>query len=183
MLNFGMLQDFRLLHGDESLGVQLRDCLCSAVHRHTVFFPNMAGHVVRFPPPFTLLGRIRVECDGEHKGKVDLKKAGIFVISAGASLLALESGMIGGTTWSKLEFLGKQNVFTPGDLARIENAFTFLTRLRLQQQLSAESTPSNCVDLHNLPDEVRSQFRQALKGVKTFIWIFRNHYHLDFFSI
>ena len=104
ILNFGMFKDLRALHGDETLGMQLRDHICAAVQRHTFFFHNMAGHVVRFPSPFTLFGRIRVEQNGEHKGVVDLKKAGIFAITTGASLLALEAGILGGNTWENSNF-------------------------------------------------------------------------------
>ncbi|KAF0220396.1 MAG: hypothetical protein FD174_1297 [Geobacteraceae bacterium] len=185
MLNFGMFQDLRSLHGDETLGIQLRDHIRDAVQRHAFFFPNMAGHVVRFPPPFTMFGRIRVEPGGEHKGKVDLKKTGIFAITGGASLLALEAGIIGGSTWEKLELLGKRGVLESGDLETIVEAFTFLTRLRLQWQLrelSANGKPTNHVDPLVMTDKERDQFRQALNGVNTFLWIFRDHYLLDFFS-
>lgn len=186
MLNFGMLQDLRSLHGTEALGVQLSDYMCAAVHRNAAFFPNMAGHVVRFPAPFTMFGRIRVEKSGEHKGMVDLKKAGIFAISAGASLLSLEAGCIGGTTWEKLDFLEKRGLFTNRDHTTIAEAFTFLTQLRLKLQLrkmAANVTPTNHVAPRSMTDTEQSQFRQALKGVKTFLWIFRNHYLLDLISI
>jgi CBS domain-containing protein len=187
MLNFGMFQDLRALFGDKTLGIQLRDNIFAAVQRHTFFFfPNMAGHVARFPPPFTIFGRIRVEQSGEHKGMVDLKKAGIFAITAGASLLALEACIIGGNTWEKLELLGKIGVFTSSDLATIEEAFTFLTQLRLKWQLremSANVKPSNHVDPLLLTDKEQLQFQQALKGVNTFLWIFRDYYLLDFISI
>lgn len=186
MLNFGMLQDLRSLHGTEAPGMNLRDYMSTAVHRNATFFPNMAGHVVRFPTPFTMFGRIRVEKSGEHKGMVDLKKAGIFAISAGASLLSLEAGCIGGTTWEKLEFLEKRGLFTSRDHATIVEAFTFLTQLRLKLQLremAANVSPTNYVAPRSMNDTEQCQFRQALKGVKTFLWIFRNHYLLDLISI
>jgi CBS domain-containing protein len=186
MLNFGMLQDLRSLHGDDSLSIQLRGHICAAVHSNSIFFPNMASHVVRFPDPFTMFGRIRVENSGEHKGKVDLKKAGIFAISAGATLLALEAGRIGGTTWEKLEFLEKREFFTSGDHKTIAESFTYLTQLRLKLQLQglAENTgQTNLIDLHSMTEKEQYQLRQALKGVKTFLWIFRDHYLLDLISI
>ena len=185
MLNFGMFQDLRPLHGDMALGTQLRDHIRAAVRLSPFFLPNMAGHVVRFPSPFTMLGRIRVEQSGEHKGKVDLKKAGIFAITAGASLLALEAGIIGGNTWEKLELLGKRRVLAGGDLATIEEAYTFLVQLRLQlqlQSLAAGNTPTNYVDPLALSAREREQFRQALNGVSTFLWIFRDYYLLDYIS-
>ena len=145
----------------------------------------MACHAVRFLPPLTMFGRIRVEHRGENKGKVDIKKAGIFAITLGASLLALEAGVIGGITWEKLEFLGKRRVLTAGDLKTIEEAFTFLVRLRLQWQLrelSANGKPTNHVDPRLMTDNERYQFRQALKGVSSFLRLMNDRYQLDFIS-
>ena len=186
ILNFGMFQDLRALHGDETPVEHLRDHICTAVQSNAFFFPNMARHVVRFPSPFTIFGGIRAEPNGKHKGMVDLKKAGIFAITTGASLLALESGIIGGDTWKKLELLGKREVFTSGDLETIIKSFTFLVKLRLQQQvreLAAGSNPTNYVDPRLMTKNEQEQFRQALKGVNTFLWIFRDHYLLDYISM
>jgi CBS domain-containing protein len=185
MLAFGMFQDLRPLHGNEGLGVQLRDHLRSAVWQTANFFPNMACHAVRFPSPLTLFGRIRVERRGEHRGKVDIKKAGIFAITVGASLLALEAGCIGGNTWEKLELLGRRRVITPGDLKTVEEAFTTLVRLRLQWQLrelAENRSPTNHVDPGVMTDRERQQFRHALKGVTTFLRIMNCRYLLNFIS-
>jgi CBS domain-containing protein len=186
ILNFGMFQDIRSLHGDETLSHQLRDHIRSAVRNAHVFLPNMAGDIVRFPAPFTIFGRIRSESSGEHKGKVDLKKAGIFAMTAGARLLALELGIIGGNTWEKLDLLGKRGLLENDDLETIVEAFTFLTRLRLQWQLkalSANCQSTNHVDPLVMTKKEQHLFRQALYGVNTFLWIFRNHYQLDYVSI
>lgn len=186
MLSFCMFQDLRSLHGDEALCVQLRDHIRAAVRLPPFFFPNMACHAVRFPSPLTMFGRIRVERSGEYRGKLDIKKAGIFAITVGASLLALEAGIIGGTTWEKLDLLGRRRVITAGDIKAIEEAFTFLVQLRLQLQLrslAAGSSPTNYVDPLVMTGMERGQFRQALKGVNTFVRILRNRYQLDFISV
>lgn len=186
VLNFGMLQDLRPLHGDHALVLQLRDQIRAAVQRSGTFFPNMACHVVRFPSPFTIFGRIRVEPSGQHRGKVDLKKSGIFAITAGATLLALEAGIVGGSTWDKLRQLRTLGVITGHDLETIESAFNYLIRLRLQHQLQerlADREAANHVDPEAMTDKELEQFRQALQGVSTFLWIFRDHYNLDYVSI
>ncbi len=186
MLNFGMLQDLKPLHGNIELGMNLRNYIRRAVHKSTVFFPNMAGHVVRFPTPFTFFRRIRTEKNGDNKGLVDLKKAGIFAISAGASLLALESGHIGGTTLEKLAIIQDLGLITKRDHHIISEAFSHLTHLRLKLQLqvmATETTPTNYINPDKMTSSELSQFRQALKGVETFLWIFRKHYLLDQISI
>ncbi|MCM2357723.1 MAG: DUF294 nucleotidyltransferase-like domain-containing protein [Geobacteraceae bacterium] len=185
MLHFCMFQDLRSLHGDENLCLQLRDHIRAAVRLPSFFFPNMACHAVRFPPPLTIFGRIRVERSGENRGKVDIKKAGIFAITVGASLLTLEVGNIGGTTWDKLESLGKRGIVNAADLKTIEEAFTMLVRLRIQWQLRELATTgraTNHLDPRVMSDDERRQFRLALKGVSSFVRFMNNRYHLNFIS-
>jgi len=185
MLNFGIFQDLRSLHGNSYLVTELRDHIRTSALNTAFFFPNMACHVVRFPSPLTLFRRIRVERRGDNRGEIDIKKAGIFAITVGASLLALENGLIGGTTWDKLDFLGERRIIRERDLKTIEEAFTYLVQLRLQWQLrkmSARSKPSNHVDPRVMTNIEREQFRLALKGVNTFLQFFRTHYKLDFIS-
>jgi CBS domain-containing protein len=184
-LNFGIFQGFRALHGDKSMEKPLHDHILAAVRRHSLFFPHMALHALRFPPPLSLFGRLRVERSGEHRGKVDLKKAGIFAVTVGTSLLALEAGFIGGSTWEKLERLGRLGILAPGDLAAIEKAFTFLVQFRLHWQLRELATNgklTNHVDPQALSRQEGQQFRQALKGLTPFLRLLHSRYHLSFIA-
>jgi CBS domain-containing protein len=185
MVNFGMFQDFRALYGDQGLERQLHDHLLATVKRHSLFFPYAARNIVRFPPPLGMFGRIRVERRGEHRGKVELKKAGIFAITEGVSLLALEAGIVGGSTWDKIERLREQGVLPAKDLELIDESFTYLVQLRLQRQLralAAGNKPANTVDPLVMTDDERDRLREALKGVGTFLRMIRDRYKLDFIS-
>ena len=116
---------------------------------------------------------------------IDLKKAGIFAVTEGASLLALEAGVVNGTTWDKLELLGQRGIVAASDLEAVEDAFSYLVRLRLQRQLkslAAGEKPSNGVDPLTLTDRERDRLRVALKGVGTFLDIICNHFRLDLIS-
>lgn len=185
ILNFGMFQGLRALHGEKAMERELRDHILRAIRGPVLFFPHMALHALRFPLPLSLFGRIRVERSGEHRGKVDIKKAGIFAVTVGTSLLALEAGYIGGNTWEKLELLGKLRVLSPGDLETIEEAFTFLVQFRLQWQLrelSASGRLSNHVDPRAMPGDEHRRFRQALRGITPFLRILNSHYRLRFIA-
>lgn len=185
MAEFSMFQDLRALHGDETLGRQLCEHIRQSVQYNTSFLSNMAHFVVRFQPPLGMFGRIKVERSGEQRGKVDIKKGGIFAITIGASLLSLEAGIVGGNTWDKLERLGQLGLIAPGDLGEVEESFNCLVRLRLQQQLLAVDSgaePSNCVDPVSMVEAERERLRQALKGVGVFLQIIRDHYQLELVS-
>lgn len=185
MVSFGMFQDLRAIHGDPALARQLHDHILAMVRRNEMFLHFVARNILRFPPPLGMFGRFRVEKKGEHKGKIDLKKAGIFAITEGASLLALEVGVVDGTTWDKLELLGKRGVLSAIDLETVEESFSYLVRLRLQRQLKAMAAgkkASNHVDPLIMTDRERDRLRAALKGVATFLNIIRDHYQLNLIS-
>ena len=185
ILDFCLFQDLSALHGNESLCTELRDHIRTMVRLPPFFFPNMACHATRFPSPLTFFGRIRVERSGEYRGLVDIKKSGIFAITVGASLLALEAGVVGGNTWDKLALLGQRKIVTAGDLKRIEGAFSFLVRLRIQSQLrelAVDKVPTNYVDPQGMTGAERERFKTALKGIDCFLRVIRNRYMLDFIS-
>ena len=185
MVNFGMFQDFRTIHGDRSLEKDLHAFIHATAQRHLLFFPHVAKNIVRFPAPLGMFGRIKVERTGPNHGKVELKKAGIFAITEGASLLALENNVDGGTTWDKLEKLGQLSVLSKKDSETISDAFSVLVNFRLQRQLrdlAAGNKPSNAIDPQRLPEKARNQLREALRGVNLLLRIIREHYRLDFIS-
>lgn len=185
MVNFGMFQDFRTIHGDIRLEEQLHKHIHALVRRNNLFFPYVAKNIVRFPAPLGMFGRIRLERRGPNRGKVDLKKSGIFAITEGVSLLALEHNVDQGTTWDKLDALGNLGVLSPKDSETISEAFTHLVNFRLQLQLrdiTAGNRPSNGIDPLMLPEKSRNQLREALRGVNQLLRFIRDHYRLDFIS-
>jgi len=185
MVNFGMFQDFRTIHGDSSLEKTLHEFIHTTTQRNMIFFPYVAKNIVRFPAPLGMFGRIKVERRGANRGKVDLKKSGIFAITEGVSLLALENNVDEGTTWDKLEKLGQMGVLSAQTSETFSEAFTQLVSFRLQRQLSdlaAGNKPGNAIDPQRLPYKAQSQLREALRGVNQLLRFIRDHYRLDSIS-
>ena len=182
MVNFGMFQDFRTIHGDDSLESTLHEFIYASTQKNNLFFPCVAKNILRFPAPLGMFGRIKVERRGTNRGKVDLKKAGIFAITSGVSLLALENNIDRGTTWDKLEILGQRGILSTKASEAISEAFTELVKLRLQRQLSdltAGRKPGNAIDPQRLPAKLQNQLREALRGVNQLLRIIREHYQID----
>jgi CBS domain-containing protein len=185
MVSFGMFQDFRTIHGDTAHEDVLHEHLLSVIERNNLFFPYVAKNIVRFPAPIGMFGRIKVDRSGKNRGKIELKKAGIFAITEGVSLLALEHGVHVGTTWDKLEELSKLNVLSTKDSETISESFTTLVRLRLQRQLNditAGKPPGNSIEPMLLTEKSRNQLREALRGTNQLLRIIRDHYRLEFIS-
>ncbi len=185
MVNFGMFQDFRTIHGDNRLETSLHEFIHDTTQRHMIFFPYVAKNIVRFPAPLGMFGRIKVERRGKNRGKVDLKKSGIFAITEGASLLALEHNVDKGTTWDKLEKLSQLGVLSAKNAEIYSESFSQLVNFRLQRQLSdlaAGKKPSNAIDPQRLDEKSQKQLREALRGVNQLLRFMRDHYRLDSIS-
>lgn len=179
---FGVFQDLRVLHGDPAFGDELHAHLCECTGSNTIIFPNLARTITAFKAPIGLFGRFLVDKKGDNKGKLDLKKGGLFAITRGISLLALEAGITGGTTWEKMGRLEHLNVLAANDLATIRESFTFLMKMRLERQLQAVSTgevPSNFVDPQVLSEKEKKRLQKALKGANSMIALLHTRYQLD----
>lgn len=181
-VHFGVFQDLRVIHGDTAFEEELRSHIVESVRKLALFLPSMARNIVRFKPPLGFFGRFKVERSGEQRGKLDIKKGGLFALTRGVSLLALEAGIMGGTTWEKLERLNHLHLVSDHDLEVIKEAFTFLVRMRLAKQLLAITSgkePTNHIDPLVLRDRERDQLREAFQGVETLLHILRSRYQLD----
>lgn len=185
LVNYGMFQDFRTVYGDKSLEKGLRDHILVCLERNNLFFPYTARHILGFKPPIGMFGRLHVEHRGENRGKLDLKKGGIFALTAGVTLLALEKGITGGSTWEKIDLLKERGGFARSDLETIEESFSYLVHLRLSRQLRSLASgekPSNYIDPVVMTDKERHQLRGALKGVGVMQNIIRGRFKPDFIA-
>ncbi len=182
---FGVFQDLRVLYGEKSFERALREHICECARTNSHFFPNMARNIVRFKPPVGMFGRFIVEKKGAKRGKLDIKKGGLFALTRGIGLLALEAGIAGGSTWDKIERLEKLNLVSPHDLEAIKESFTVLMKMRLEKQLAAISAglePGNHIDPLLLAERERDRLRMAFKGVATLLGVIQRHYQLNLVS-
>ncbi len=182
MVKFGMFQDMRVIHGNLAIQNRLRSYIISKTDQNSLFFTYMAYNTTQFPPPLSLFGKIKLEQEGEHKGKFDLKKGGIFALTQGVSLLALKHGIMGGTTWEKIWHLRKESHISQDDLSEIEDAFTLLVRLRLTVQLNdleAGRLPGNHCNPKLLSNREQEHLHSALKAVNLLLQILKDTFKLD----
>lgn len=181
MVNFGMFQDMRAIHGSQELAWALRDHILAVTHKQSLFFSYMARNIVRFKPPMGMFGRIKTESRGDYKGMFDLKKGGIFALTLGVSLLSLFYGSMGGNTWEKISRLRQQGKLAAEDLDKLEQSFSFLLKLRLQRQFRALESgrkPTNYIDPLVMTDREKEQLRAAFRGVNLMLHILEDTFQL-----
>ncbi len=182
ILNFSMLSDMRSLCGDSALERELRDFILEKTRSNSIFMARMAQNVVKFSQPLGWFGRIKVEKSGDHAGKIDLKKAGIFTLTEGIKVMALGVGVFAGSTLEKLNVLREKKVLSKDQATDLEAAFVLLTGLRLRSQVEAASAGSeinNFISPDSLDRIEKERVRQALEVVQTFIGTLKQHFRLD----
>jgi CBS domain-containing protein len=182
ILNGSMFFDLRTLFGDPAMEQALKEHIIAYLQIEPMFLRYAAANVLRFKTPLGMFGRIKVEKAGEHRGLLDLKKAGIFALTEGIKVLALEAGVMGGGTRERLSALVDAGVFNRSRADDLETSFNTLVYFRLRCQVTAVRAgrePSNFIDLQRLSRTEKGRLKLALEGVGTFQEFLNLRFSLD----
>lgn len=185
ILNFSMFSDMRTLWGDNSLEQQLREHVIQCARENGIFLAHMAANVCRFDPPLGFFGGLKTEKHGEHAGQLDLKKAGIFALTEGIKTLALELGVLGGSTHDKLQFLEQQGVLDSKQAGDLAATFSQLSFFRMREQINAAAAgrrPDNFIAPASLDRVEKGRLQIALEVVHSFQSTLRAHFNLSMLS-
>jgi CBS domain-containing protein len=177
-----MFFDLRTLYGDPSLEKELKEHILKRLQFEPMFLRYAAANVMRFKTPLGWFGHFRVETKGEHIGQLDVKKAGIFALTEGIKVLALEAGFMAGGTYERLAALVADGVFDRARADDLETSFNTLVYFRLRSQVTAlreERTPNNFIDPEQFSRTERGRLRLALEGVDTFHEFLNLRFRLD----
>jgi CBS domain-containing protein len=182
ILNGSMFFDLRTLYGDPSLEQSLKKHISDHLRHNSAFLAWTAANVLSFKVPLGLFGRIKVEKKGEHRGALDIKKAGIFAITEGAKVLALEAGVWQSGTRERLQTLVDKGVIDQQKGESLEATFDFLVYYRLYSQVAeirAGLEPNNYVLLNELNRMEIVRMRLALEEVRSFQESLSLHFNLS----
>ncbi|WP_018467291.1 putative nucleotidyltransferase substrate binding domain-containing protein [Calidithermus timidus] len=149
--------DFRPVRGNLSL--QSLEQLVTHSGQRRIFLAQMARSALQFRPPLGFFRRIR-----EEEGGVDLKKGGIAPIVSLARVYALEAQSPARGTLERLEAAARAGKLSAEGAENLAEAFNFLTRLRLREQLGAlrrREAPGNKVPLEALSALERRHLKEA----------------------
>ncbi|MGZ4788239.1 MAG: DUF294 nucleotidyltransferase-like domain-containing protein [Terriglobales bacterium] len=170
-----ILFDMRPVVGDTSLFDAL------AAHNRELlktagFFKSILASITIFnKPPLGFFRRFVVERDGEHKEELDIKMLGTGPIVNAARLFALDNGIASTNTLDRLTALQSLNYLDESLLHDLQQAFEFLTMLRLEQQLQrarAGQELGNYIKPEKLTHLQRTMLKetfQTIQRVQSFI--------------
>lgn len=164
LLSVDIFFDFRAVHGDGALAMQLWHDAYDMANNQIGFLKLLAEAAGPVEPPVGFFG-IRTE-----EGRVDLKKGGLFAIVAAARVLALRFHITEHSTKARLECVKAKKVGGERDLDTMMTTHAVLIGSILEQQLvdiAAGRAPSNSVEVRRLSKPKQDQLKKALSGLSS----------------
>ena len=162
-----VLLDGRAVWAGDVAGERLREAFADAPNR-----PRMLRLMERFAvahrPPTGFFRDFVVEHDGEHRGKLDIKRGGLLPVDDLARAAAMGAGVSGATTLQRLDAAAAAGRMAERDAADLRDAFELFSELRMEHQvtqLRAGRTPDDHIDVTSLSGLTRSYLKDALRAV------------------
>jgi DNA polymerase-3 subunit epsilon/CBS domain-containing protein len=164
LLSVDIFFDLQSVHGDLPLGNDLRRYGFEAARGHPAFARLLADATPSAEPGLGLFGRIRTRA-----GRIDLKKSGMFGITAAARVLAICHHVTERSTPARLAGLQALGLGGAADLAALDDAHATFIDLVLRQQISDIEhgvRPTNAVEVGRLSPKDQHRLRAALDAVR-----------------
>jgi CBS domain-containing protein len=177
LLEASIFFDFRPVHGD--LDVAALHALAARAGGARTFLSAMAKSALTFRPPGGLVLRIRGDAS-----RVDLKLKGISSIVFLGRVYGLEAGARTSNTLGRIRAAFDAGLIAKDTLETLTEAYGFLLRLRLREQLRmiAEGRPPvNVVSIADLSSLERSRLRDTFRAIEDWQERAAYHYRTDMF--
>ena len=163
LLSVDIFFDLRFVHGDGALAESLRRDAFDLAKGQVAFLKLLAEAAGPFEPP---LGFFGIKTD---KGRVDLKRGGLFAVVSTARILALRFHVAARSTPERLAAVKSLHVGAERDLDALIEAHRVLLGAILGQQLvdiANGTPPSNKVETRRLDGTELEKLKEALRSPK-----------------
>jgi CBS domain-containing protein len=134
--------------------------------------PQLLRLLARFAlshrPPTGFLRGLVVEHDGEHRGRLDLKRGGLLPVVDLARWAGMAAGVTSASTVERLRAAGDAGTLPAADVHTLEDAFELFGELRMEHQvgqLRAGLEPNDHVNPDELSALTRSYLKEAFRAV------------------
>ncbi len=131
-----VLVDFQHVWGDAALSQALRRHIMQAIARSPTFVRDLFSIEADHGAALGWFGRLRSERDKQDRpGMINLKLRGSLPLVEAARLLSLRAGLPETSTLARLDGLAAKGALHPEDHDNLRDAFLFISRLLLRQQV------------------------------------------------
>ena len=163
-----ILLDMRPVAGDFSLYEKLAAGIAEQLKTASFFKSILACISVGRKPPLGFFRSFVLDRSGEHKEELSIKDTGTGPIVEAARLFAVDAGISHTNTVDRLSALRAAEYMDPKVLTDLQEAFEFLTLIRLENQLqqAREGKPlSNYISPRKLTNLQKGLLREAFQTV------------------
>jgi len=182
-MNLGIFFDAEAVAGDPELLVRVKKQFVGLMAGETAALAHFARAVDQFPGPGGVFSSILATVGREEP--IDIKKSGTFPVVHGIRSLAIEKGLEATSTVERIERLRETGIFDETFARELTDAFGYFMQLRLKSQVRAHLAGTTEGESMIRPSDLttldRDLLRDALKVVKRFREIVRNHFKLGMF--
>mgnify|MGYP006273383325 CR=1 FL=1 len=169
LLNASIYFDFRVLHGNQAAGEDLRTWLLEKTSQNSRFLRQMAENALRLRPPLGLFGDFKVTSGGSHPRSLDLKVNGATPIVDVARIHALAHQVPESNTARRLEACAGAGLMKREDVAAWLNAYHYIQLLRMrshQDQAQVGQPLSNFINPERLDELEQRILKEAFRQVR-----------------
>jgi CBS domain-containing protein len=166
VLNSVAFFDFRPMYGETSLADMLRDHLNALLKGQKVFLGYLANMAIKNQPPVGFFKSFVVEKGGVHKDQLNLKIKGLAPLVDILRLFALEKGIRETSTMERIDALRSMHSIVKEYADDFEQAFEFITLLRIHhqyEQISNGVAPDNFINPNRLSNLEKRSIKAAFQ--------------------
>ncbi len=127
--------DFQHVSGREDLAMMLRKHVIGAIKQNHVFLREMQFVQQDHGVAVSKFGKLIMEKESPHKGKIDLKYQGLLPLVESVRLLALREGLDDTSTLGRIDALHASGIMDSNERDSLSSAFKNLTLYILRQQI------------------------------------------------
>jgi len=164
-----ILVDFQHVWGDAPLSQALRRHIMQAIAESPTFVRDLFAIEADHGAALGWFGRLRSERDKQDRpGMVNLKLRGSLPLVEAARLLSLKAGLPETSTLARLDGLAARGTLHPEDHDNLKDAFEFISRLLLRQQVedfAAGREISDFIPEERLSKREKDHLVTCLRGI------------------
>ena len=166
-----ILTDARTVKGNGKLLDDFMKYFFMTLTGHKGFMKEFVQSAVLMPSALTFFGGFKLEKEGEHKDKFNIKVLGWSPLILSVRMLALSNGIYKTNTLKRLAILGERNIIKKDVENALTDAYFTFVRYRIMNQMNSRdegAKNSNFLRPDMLGPDEQDRLRRAMKSVESF---------------
>ena len=166
-----ILTDARTVKGNRQLLDNFMNYFFSMLRANKSFMKEFIQSAVLMPSALTFFGGFKVEKEGEHKDKFNIKLLGWSPLILSVRMLSLSNGIFETNTLKRIAILRERNIIKREMENALTDAYFTFVRYRIINQINSRDEggkSSNFLRPDMLGPDEQDRLRRAMKSVEAF---------------